>query len=216
MQGARQQLLARAAVAEEQHRGVGRRDLLDGAAETAHGITHADDALERHRASLLTQPPVLLLELANAKRAPHDDGQHARIDRLMIEICRPEPDRRTASSRASSSVMAMILVSGERLRICRSSSRLVRPRGLARADIEQHHVGLDAAHQGERLVGDFARSRQDRRRPPRARGARLGSFSRISSLRRCGAAAITAPLCRGTPLRPSGPGWRDQTTSYCS
>ena len=59
----------------------------------AHGVAHADDALKRHGAGLLAQAPVLLFELADAKRAPHDDREHACIDRLVIEIRRSEPHR---------------------------------------------------------------------------------------------------------------------------
>jgi len=64
VQIARQHLLAGAAVSEQQHRGVGRGDLLDRTAHAAHGVAHADDAFQRHRAGTLAQPPVLLLELA--------------------------------------------------------------------------------------------------------------------------------------------------------
>ena len=51
--------------------------------------------------------------------------------------------------------MAMILVSGEMLRIWRSSSRLCgRHRRLARgSQIKQHHIRLGAAHQRQHLFG---------------------------------------------------------------
>ena len=46
---ARHQLLAGAALAEDQHRGIGRRDLLDHAAHLEHRVVGGDEALRAAR-----------------------------------------------------------------------------------------------------------------------------------------------------------------------
>src|SRR5206468_12782989 len=66
-----QELLAGAAVPEQQHRRARRGDLLDRAAQAPHRVADPEDALERHRPGALAQPPVLLLELTDAQRPPH-------------------------------------------------------------------------------------------------------------------------------------------------
>src|SRR6185437_3218851 len=70
VQGPREQFLAGATLAENQHGRIGRCDLLDGTAQTPHGIRDADDALERHVPGLFTQSPVFFFQLANPERAP--------------------------------------------------------------------------------------------------------------------------------------------------
>ena len=77
----------------QKYRGVGRRHLLDRATQRAHRIAHSHYAFERHRAGLLAQPPVFLLQFAHAERAAHDDREHTGIQRLVVEIRRPQTDR---------------------------------------------------------------------------------------------------------------------------
>src|ERR1700722_6381454 len=86
MQGTRQKFLAGAAFPENEGGGIRRCDFLDGVADTAQRGADANDALERHRAALLAQAPVLALKLAQAKCPPHDDRQHLCDDRLVIEV----------------------------------------------------------------------------------------------------------------------------------
>jgi hypothetical protein len=154
-----QQLLARAAVAQQQHRGVGWSNLLYHAAHAAHGIAHTNDAIERHRAGSLPQAPVLLLQLANPERASHDDGQHAAIERFVIEIGGAESHGRDGK------LAGVMLghrddlgVRGEIQDLTQQLQALGRDGRLAsRAQIEQDHVRLQTPDQDERLLRSLGR-----------------------------------------------------------
>ena len=81
----RQQLLAGAAFAENQHRYIGRRHLLDHAAHFEHRLIGCDYSGKR-RARLALQLAVLLLKLVDAKRARHDQLQDLRLNGLLTEV----------------------------------------------------------------------------------------------------------------------------------
>ena len=108
---------------------------------------------------LLAQPPVLLLELANPERAAHDDGEHAGIQRLVIEIRRAEAHGRDRQ------LARIVLGHGDDLGVGREIQDLPqqlqalrRHRRLAGgAQVEQHDVGLETPHEGERLLGGLGR-----------------------------------------------------------
>ena len=69
MQRAREQLLARAAFAEQQRGNVGGRDLFDHVTHTQHALACRDNAVERRVGREILQTPVLAFEFANIERA---------------------------------------------------------------------------------------------------------------------------------------------------
>ena len=156
---ARQQLLAGAAVAEKQNGCVRRRDFLDRAADRAHGIAHADDAVQCHRARPLAQAPVLFLELANPERASHDDGEHTTIQRLVIKIGRTETHGRHRQ------LASVVLGHGDDLGVGREIEDLAQQaqalcgeRRLAGgAQVEQHDIGLEPTDEDQGLFGGLGR-----------------------------------------------------------
>jgi len=158
VQGARQQLLASAALAQQQHGGVGRGNLFDRTAQAADRIAYPNDTFERHRAGALAQPPVLLLQLADAQRAAHDDRKHSRIEWLVIEVGRAE------AYRGDRELARIVLGHSDDLGVGRDVEDLPQElealrrhrRLVCGAEIEQHHIGLGAAHGRECLLGGFA------------------------------------------------------------
>ncbi len=78
--------LAGAALAQQQHGGVGRRHLLDGAADLDHRLADRDDALERHQPLALHQRAVLFLEAVDLEGALHEQAQHVGVHGLLVEI----------------------------------------------------------------------------------------------------------------------------------
>src|SRR5882672_1761847 len=86
MQRPRQDLLAGAALAEQQRGRIGRRDLLYDAADAHHRIADRDDAVERRHAALLAQYPVFGFEFVHPERALHDERQHFGVEWFLVEI----------------------------------------------------------------------------------------------------------------------------------
>jgi hypothetical protein len=86
VQRARDEFLARAALAQDHHRHVGRRDLLDHAADLEHRIVGGDQAFERRAHEIFGELAVLFFERVQAERAADDEPQHVRIERLLVEI----------------------------------------------------------------------------------------------------------------------------------
>ena len=93
VQGARQQLLAGAALAQDQDAHVRGGDLLDKAADLEHFGCARDHAVQRHMAPRLYELPVLVLELGQIEGAAQDQAQLARIDRLLVEVVCASGDR---------------------------------------------------------------------------------------------------------------------------
>jgi len=155
VQRARQEFLARAALAKQQYGRVGRRNFLDGPAKAADRVAHADDALERHCPGTLAQPPILLLELANAQCTPHHDGKDAGVERLVIEVGRPE------THGGHGQLARIVLGHGDDLGVGRDVEDLPQEletlrryrRLVGRPQVEQHHIRFRAAHGGECLLG---------------------------------------------------------------
>ncbi len=158
MQRPCEQFLAGAAVAEQQDGSARRGNLLDRAPKTAHRIADADNSLESHGACLLTQTPVFFFKLANAKRASHHDRQDSGIQGLVIKICGAE------AHGGHRQLARIVLGHGDDLGVWREIQNLPQQfealscdsRLAGRAQIEQHDVGLDAAHQHERLLRGLA------------------------------------------------------------
>jgi hypothetical protein len=90
VQRTRHEFLASAAFAEDQHRGVRRRDLLDHAADLEHRIVGGDEAFHRRGQLRLAQLAVLFFERVDVKGAPDQQPQHVGVDRLLVEIVRAE------------------------------------------------------------------------------------------------------------------------------
>ncbi len=88
-----EQLLARTALAQEQYRGVGRRDLLHQPADLQHALAGRDHALERRGVLAKQKLAVLILELIHPIGALDDERKDVGIDRLLIEIVGTEADR---------------------------------------------------------------------------------------------------------------------------
>ena len=89
---AREHFLAGAAFALQQRRRVGRRHLLDRAADLQHRVARGDDAVERRRAERLGELPILGLERVNLIGALHDQLQRVDVDGLLIEVVGAEAD----------------------------------------------------------------------------------------------------------------------------
>ena len=89
---AREHFLAGAALALQQRRRVGRRHLLDRAADLQHRVARGDDAVERRGAERLGELPVLGFERVNLIGALHDQLQRVDVDGLLIEIVGAEAD----------------------------------------------------------------------------------------------------------------------------
>ena len=84
---ARDQLLAGAAFAEDQHRHVGRRDLLDHAAHLEHRVVGGDEPFERRaHLRLAAAGGSAARARAAGTRGSTMQPQHVRIDRLLVEI----------------------------------------------------------------------------------------------------------------------------------
>ena len=83
-------LLARAAFAHDQHRGLGIGDLRQLVVQLEHGRALAQDVLEAARSlQRLAERMDLLLELPPFDRAAEDDGQQLHFDRLGDEVVGP-------------------------------------------------------------------------------------------------------------------------------
>ena len=81
-----EQFLAGAALAEDQHRRVGRRHLLDHATHLLHRLVAGDEAGERCARACIAQLLVLLLEVVDVERAAHDQLEHVRVHGLLAEV----------------------------------------------------------------------------------------------------------------------------------
>ena len=91
--GAREQFLAGAALAQQQHRGVDVGATFSIMRQTfCIGSLDGDDAVERHDVLVSARAPVLLLELVDMEGALHDQLQHVRVDGLLVEIVSAETD----------------------------------------------------------------------------------------------------------------------------
>ena len=84
MDGARDQLLADAALAEDEDGGVGRRRTFDGVADLAQRRTLADHLVPRFRRAF--QRAVLVLEPALAEHVADRDQQPLRAEGFLDEI----------------------------------------------------------------------------------------------------------------------------------
>jgi len=93
MQRLRQHLLAGAALAQQQHRGVTAGHALDGAAQALHLRIARQQAAGGLTVLLRQQTLVLLLQLVQAQRAFHRQHQHVGVDRLGQEVVGAHADR---------------------------------------------------------------------------------------------------------------------------
>ena len=90
MQGPGNHLLARAAFAHDQHRGLGIGDLGQLVVQLEHGRALAEQVFEAARSlQRLAERMDLLLELPPFDRAAEDDGQQLHFDRLGDEVVGP-------------------------------------------------------------------------------------------------------------------------------
>ena len=80
------QFLARATLAEDQHRGVRWRDLLHHPAQPEHARVGGDHALKGRAGLALAQDPVLLLQRADLERPVDDQPQYVDVERLLVEV----------------------------------------------------------------------------------------------------------------------------------
>jgi hypothetical protein len=157
VQGTRDQLLAGAALSQDQHGRARRRDLLHGPAQTAHGVADADNAFERHGTDALAQLDIFRLQLAHAKCPPHDDREHGRIQRQMIEIAGAQ------TYRLDGQIAPILTGDGDDLGCRGQVQDLPQQRQVLRfiaagvcAEIEEYDIRFDAPDQLERLRPDAA------------------------------------------------------------
>mmetsp|Transcript_26316 Transcript_26316/g.62491 ORF Transcript_26316/g.62491 Transcript_26316/m.62491 type:complete len:373 (-) Transcript_26316:724-1842(-) len=93
MQGLGEHLLARAALAEQQHGRVAGRHLFDHPADALHAGVACDQPREHVAALLHLQAPVLLLQLVEPVGAFDGQRQHVGIDGLGEKVVGAHPDR---------------------------------------------------------------------------------------------------------------------------
>src|SRR6056297_1964260 len=86
MQRAGEEFLASAALAEQQHRDVRGRHLLDHAADLEHGLAGRDDPVQRRDALLAPQAAVLGLQLVDMEGTVDQQAQRVGVHRLLIEV----------------------------------------------------------------------------------------------------------------------------------
>ena len=153
MHRARHQFLAGAALAEDEHGGVGRRHFLDAPAHLEHGVVGGDETLERRGRLRLEQHAVLPLERVHVERAAHQQAQHFDVDRLLVEI--PGAERHGAHR-----VVAIVVAGDDDDLGGGIDAEDFRQRGHAFADafrigrqpqILQHHARLMTAQQRQRF-----------------------------------------------------------------
>ena len=85
VQLARDQLLARAGLARDQHRNVRGRHLLHLAEDVLHDLRGAEDLAEAHALDPLLQRPVVELELVHQERVADEQRRLRREDREHLE-----------------------------------------------------------------------------------------------------------------------------------
>src|SRR5690606_15190906 len=93
MQRAGNQLFAGPAFSQNQHRNVGRAELLDHAANAKHCFVGCNQTVKWSAELRLAQHAVLLLELMHVEGAAHDELQHLCVDWLEVEIVGPKRHR---------------------------------------------------------------------------------------------------------------------------
>ena len=87
MQCLRDELLARAALAADQHGEIRLRDLLDGLEDASHGRTGSDQLIESVvTLELLAKHPILALEAMSLETAGDDDSQLVIVEGLRNVI----------------------------------------------------------------------------------------------------------------------------------
>ena len=84
MQASRDELLARAVLAGDQHARLGRRDAVDGGQHLLHRVRLAEDA----RRVLAAQLEVLALELGVLERVARQQEHAVAVERLLEEVVR--------------------------------------------------------------------------------------------------------------------------------
>ena len=87
-----QHFLAGAALTQQQHGRVARRDLLDGAADLLQLRVAGNEPGQRIRLLRLAQAPIFALQLRQAKRPVDDQAEHIRVEGLGQEVVGPEVD----------------------------------------------------------------------------------------------------------------------------
>ena len=158
-----QHLLAGAALAEQQNRDVGGRDLLDRAQDAGHLRARCDDPVHRRARRHLFEAAVLCLDRMQLRGPRDHQSQHFEIDRLVVEIVRAELHR------AQRHLTALIAGGDDDLGVGRhGQQRLERRHALGHAvgigrqpEIEYHDGRPEAAELGQRVfavagLGDFA------------------------------------------------------------
>ena len=85
MQGAGDQLLAGAALAQDEHAGVGAGDAFEGLCHLLH-LRRAENEAGHPPVGEGAQRTVLLLQLEHARRALHDQLEDVHVDRLGNEV----------------------------------------------------------------------------------------------------------------------------------
>ena len=86
MQRLGHQLLTGTRLAQDQHRGIRRRDLFHRAADLQHAGTASDHPFKRRLELLRTEAPVFFLKFINAVGPIDDQLKHVGIDRLVEKI----------------------------------------------------------------------------------------------------------------------------------
>ncbi len=112
VQRAREEFLARAGFAQDQHARRRRRDLFDRAADPLHFRVARDDPGHRRRLMGSLQPPVFFLQFVHAERPVDRPRQDFRLERLGAEVMRAERDRLQRIRRSFCPVRTITLVSG--------------------------------------------------------------------------------------------------------
>ena len=149
-----EQLLAGAALAEQQNRDIGRRQLFDVAQHPQHFRAGGDDAVDRRAGRSLDQPAVLGFELEHLLGAADDHPQHVDVDRLLVKVVGAERDR-------AQRVLAGLVAGrdddlGRRRQLADFGQR-GKPFGGAvgigrQPEIEDRHRRMVTAHQRHRLL----------------------------------------------------------------
>ena len=93
VQGQCKHFLAGAALTEQQHRRIARRDLLDRAADPQQFGIPGHETGQRVGRLHLPQSPVLALQFGQAECPADDQAQHVGIEGLGKEVVGPEVDR---------------------------------------------------------------------------------------------------------------------------
>ncbi len=150
----REPLLAGAALAEQQHRRLGRCELLDHAADLQHGVARGNHPGQGGAGGEAAQAVVLALDRVDAARPVDQHAQHLDVHRLLAEV-------EGAGADGPQRVLAPVAPGdhddlGARCELVdrrQAGEALLHAVGVGwQTEILEHHFGLEAAAGGDRLV----------------------------------------------------------------